>query len=230
MTQIIPTVNCIDLACVSHRFLELVKFLPKNGWAHLDIADARFTYNKTWSNPEELKKLFEAHPEFCFNIEVHLMAEEPEKHILGWLAAGAKRVIVHAEAILDQQFREPKMKPEAVVGEIFKQCGKFKAEVMLSTNPETKLDDIRELLESFNAFQVLAVTPGPSGQKFLPVALEKIQFLRQQFPNAKIEVDGGVNLETAKQAKEAGADILAVGSCIFDSSDPKNKYEELSKI
>lgn len=236
--KIASVINCMDLACVSHKFLDASKFLPKDGWIHIDVADARFTYNKSWGSPEELKKLLEthstssgqAHPEFHFNIEVHLMVEEPEEAVKKWIDLPIKRVIVHLEAIMDQRFRKKKMSPDHIIENTLKRCGSRGVEVMLATNPETKIEDAKEYLEYFSQHQVLAVRPGPAGQSFLPLAFEKIKFLREQFPNAIIEVDGGINLETARQCKEAGADILAVGSCIFDNSNPKSIYEELSKI
>ncbi len=228
--RIIPAINCLEMACVSHKFLEASKFLVEGDWVHIDVTDAKFTYNKTWGNPEELKKLLKAHPEFNFKIGVHLMVEEPEKVVGQWLEAGVKRAIVHLEAILDKKFRHPKVAPGKVIEDIFKQCSKFSAEVMISTNPETKLEKMESYLEQFAAFQVLAVHPGLAGQKFLPIVLGKVKFLRQHFPNAKIEVDGGINLETAKLAKEAGADILTAASFIFESSDPKEAYLELLHV
>jgi ribulose-phosphate 3-epimerase len=77
---------------------------------------------------------------------------------------------------------------------------------------------------------VLAVHPGLSGQKFLPVVLEKISFLRQELPDAKIEVDGGITSETARVALAAGANLLVSGSDIFGSPDPEGEYEKLRAI
>ncbi len=230
MVQVIPTINCMDFGCVAHKFLQLSSFLPREAWVHIDVADAKFTFNKTWSHPSELAKLLKAHAEFNFNIEVHLMIEEPEREVLEWLKIGSKRVIVHGETIWDNKFRKTKVNPEIVIKDIFKKSGEFGAEVMLATNPETRLEDFKDYLDEFNAFQVLSVRPGLSGQKFLTVALEKIRFLRAQFPNAKIEVDGGVNFETGKLAREAGADILAAGSYIFESGDPKGAFEKLEEL
>jgi len=228
--KIAPSINCPDFACVSHKFLDASQFFPKDTWLHIDVADARFTYNKSWGNPEELKKLLDKHPEFHFNIEVHLMVEEPEEVVKQWIDLPIKRVIVHLEAIKDQKYRKKKMSADHVIESILKRCVSRGIEVMLATNPETKLEDEKEYLEYFSQHQVLAVRPGPAGQKFLPMALEKIKFLREQFPNATIEVDGGINLETAKLCKRAGADILAAGSYTFESSDPGKAYRELSQI
>lgn len=215
---------------MSHKFIEASKFLMEGDWIHIDVTDAKFTYNKTWNNPEELKKLLKAHKEFNFKIGVHLMVEEPEKVMGKWLEAGVKRVIAHLEAILDKKYRHPAVAPEKIIEDIFKQSSKFGAEVMLSTNPETKLEKMETYLEGFAAFQVLAVNPGLAGQKFLPIVLEKVRFLRHHFPNAKIEVDGGVNLETARLVKEAGADILTAASYIFDNKNPKEAYSKLAQV
>ena len=77
---------------------------------------------------------------------------------------------------------------------------------------------------------MLAVQPGPVGQEFLPFVCEKIKFLREEFPDAIIEVDGGMNPETAGQVKEAGADTIVSASYIFNAVDPKKAYEELCTI
>jgi ribulose-phosphate 3-epimerase len=77
---------------------------------------------------------------------------------------------------------------------------------------------------------VLAVLPGAAGQKFLSEDLEKIMVLRQASPSAIIEVDGGMNPETARLVKTAGADTIVSASYIFGSGDPKKAYEELRKI
>ena len=72
--------------------------------------------------------------------------------------------------------------------------------------------------------------PGPAGQSFLLESIKKIKFLKEQFPNATIAVDGGINLETARLCKLAGADILVAGSYTFNSEDPRRAYEELAEV
>lgn len=228
--QTIPSINCSDFACVAHKFLEVKKFLPEEGWLHIDVADAKFTYNKSWGDPEGLRKLLENHPEFSFNVEVHLMVEEPELVVEDWFKVGVQRVIVHLETILDKRFRKGDKDPLDTINEILGLAKRYGAEVMLSTNPETRLENATEFLEKFNSFQVLAVRPGPAGQIFLPIAYEKVRFLRERFPDAKIEVDGGVNLETATLSKEAGADMVVVASYIYNSSNPRNAYTKLSVV
>ena len=79
-------------------------------------------------------------------------------------------------------------------------------------------------------FQVLAVDPGRAGQGFQPVVLEKIKLLRQKAPNAKIEVDGGINLKTAALVKGAGADIVVSASYILNSDNPAERYRQLQSL
>ena len=225
--ETIPTINCQDFSCISHKFLDASSFLRKNGWVHIDVSDARFTYGRTWGDPVELKKLLEAHPEFRFNTEVHLMVEEPEKQVRDWLESGVKRVIVHIEAILDTRFRKESSDPRKIIKEIFDEAARYGAQVVLASNTETPVGVMQPYLDGFHGFQVLAVRPGPSGQKFLPIVLEKIKFLRHTKPDAIIEVDGGINLEIGKLVKSAGANVLAAGSYIFENKNKKRAYETL---
>lgn len=177
------------------------------------MEDGVFTPNVTWGNLEEFSHLATELPMLRF--EVHLMVANPEEVMESWLKAGAERVIVHIEAMSD---------PHRIL-ETVKRTG---GEVMLAINPGTSTEMLAPYLNSFPAFQVLAVPPGPSGQKFDESVLEKIKFLREKAPNAIIEVDGGINPETAKLAKEAGANILVSGAYVMGSPDPKGAYEELS--
>jgi ribulose-phosphate 3-epimerase len=147
------------------------------------------------------------------------MVEEPEKAVGEWIKAGAKRLIVHVEA----------MTPETAA-QILKMSREHGIEVMLSSNPHTSKDVLEPYLKIFSSFQVLSVNPGYTGQPFLPTTLEKVKFLRHSSSSAKIEVDGGINRETAKLAKAAGANIVAAASYIFGVKEPKKAYEELKRI
>jgi ribulose-phosphate 3-epimerase len=101
---------------------------------------------------------------------------------------------------------------------------------MLSSKPESMEEDIAPYLKHFHLFQVLAVQPGPAGQVFLPFVCEKIRFLREESPDAIIEIDGGMNPETARLVKDVGADTIVSSSYIFNAVDPKKAYEELCAI
>jgi ribulose-phosphate 3-epimerase len=142
------------------------------------------------------------------------MVNHPEKVIEDWLKAGAKRIIVHAEAMIDESF-------------VLAKCKEYGAEVMLAANPETPAERLLKHKDDFKYFQLLGVKPGWAGQNFRPEVINKLKLLRKQAPDAIIEVDGGINPETARLVKEAGADIAVSASYIFGSNDSKSKFEEL---
>ena len=179
------------------------------------MEDGVFTSSVTWRHLEEFSFLTSELRMIRF--EVHLMVVNPERVMEGWLKNGAERAIVHLEAMSNPHL-------------ILETAKKVGGEVMLAINPGTSAEMLIPYINSFSAFQILAVSPGPSGQEFNESVLEKIKFLREGAPNAIIEVDGGINPETAKLAKEAGASILISTSYIMDNPDPKGAYEELSRI
>lgn len=214
--EIIPAINCPDFECVKKRLIEAAEFLLDGSWIQLDIADGKFTPHKTWNEPSELKELQTAdHRLSQMNLEVHLMMERPTEAMLGWILL-AKRIILHLEAVSPTDFL---MNPVD-----------RKFEIGLSISPETPVDKLLPRLSNIKFVQFLAVSPGRSGQKFNEGVTEKIKFLKKNYPAVKIEVDGGINLETAKLCKAAGADILVVATYIFESKDPKKAYEELRSV
>jgi ribulose-phosphate 3-epimerase len=222
--EIIPVINCHlgDDECV---FQKTKKIKEISNWAHLDVADGIFTFNKTWNNPKKWKEL-----SFNLNLEVHLMVENPEEVVEDWLKVGAKRIIFHWEAIkpiLNSNFEK---NPKEIISKIFDLCKKYGAEPMLSICMETNCDGVKDFLNDFKYVQVLAVYPGPSGQKFLWEAIPKIKYLKSIKPDIIIEVDGGINPEVLLKIKEAGADIAVSGSYIFNNSDYKKAFNDLVNI
>ncbi len=212
--EVIPVINCLDRRCVEERVAAAKRFLPPGHFLHVDVADGVFTFHRTWNDAGGWRAL-----DIPFPLEVHLMVERPEEWIAPWLAAGAKRFIVHAETV-----------DEDALKQIKKQCDASGAEVMLSSNPETPVEDLAPYLDSVSRFQILAVNPGLAGQKFLPLSLEKVKWLKEALPHAILEVDGGITPETAREAKSAGADIIVSASYIFGSKDPGQAYKELKEV
>jgi ribulose-phosphate 3-epimerase len=211
--EVIPVINCHhkDTECVRGRIKQAEKFAK---WVHLDVADGAFTYNRTWAEPEEWKKI-----SANLNLEAHLMVEHPEEEAKRWLAAGAKRIIVHVEALDESKLKN-----------IVREAREASAGVMLALNPETKFLELPEYFRNFPEYQVLAVHPGLAGQKFLPLVLKKIEELRRHVRSARIEVDGGVTPENAKLIKKEGADALASASFIWSSHEPHHNFKILSEI
>lgn len=204
--NIIPVINCSDFECVKKR-LQQIKEL-KCGWVHFDISDGKFAPTKTWNNPVEF---FGFPISKNLKLEVHLMVEKPEDYIDKWIAAGASRVFVHQEILFSKIFREN-------LGE---------CELGLALKPETPIEDLFPYLDTIRFVLLLAVSPGCSGQKFQRTVLEKIKKLKNYDKTLLIEIDGGINLETAKLVKSAGADIAASASYIFESGNIVKAFRQL---
>ncbi len=224
--QVIPSINAPDFASAKELIFKAAEFSPPGGgWVHIDVGDGVFTPNTTWGNPQEFKSLkFKS-----LNAEVHLMIESPDAVVLPWLAALSEgraspsetgreavksRIIVHVESVED---------PESLI-EI---CKAFGGELGLAISPDTDIKELNVYFNKVKFYQVLAVTPGLTGQEFNNSVLEKIKFLRKEVPSAIIEVDGGINPETALLVKKAGANIIVSASYIWNNEDPKKAYEEL---
>ena len=213
---VIPAINCSDYETALSRIKICDKILrPDYRWVHIDVVDGKFAPVVTWGNPEDLKKIHSQFPDLKF--EIHLMVEDHESVAEKWLNAGAKRLIIQAESSGDPEATRSSAESRGV-------------EAVLSGGPSVKAEDLAERGKNFKFVQVLAVNPGFAGQEFGAESEQKISLLRQALPNVKIELDGGVNSETAKLAKAAGADILISASYIFSAPDPKAAYDELRNL
>jgi ribulose-phosphate 3-epimerase len=220
MPEILPAINCHykDLESVAARCKEIGDIFTATKapapWAHFDVADAAFTFHKSWDDPELLGGLG-----LKFAFEAHLMVEDPHAAAGRWLAAGAGRVVVHLETV-----------PPEALAKIAAAAQAKGAGIALALNPETPAAAAVPYFPYVSRFLLLAVHPGLSGQRFLPVILDKISFLRREMPGATIEIDGGITPETARAAVSAGADALVSGSYVLDSADPAQAYAELGAI
>ncbi len=209
--HVIPAVNAADRS-EAERQLQIVSGFAH--WAHLDVVDGRFAPNVTWGSPEEFKKLKTENLKLdMLNFEIHLMVRNPEEAAAAWVKI-ADRIIVHVEAMEDRRA-------------ILKAAEGSGTEVMLAVEPKTPNAKLEPHLSSFKFFQVLAVPPGRAGQRFDPNAVDRIKFLRARAPDAIIEVDGGINPDTAGICRDAGAHIFVASSYILGSSDPGAAYQEL---
>ena len=211
--MVIPSINCPNFREAEKRIKQAESFLPTDGrWIHVDVSDGKFSDTVSGGSPEELKSL-----NTDLNIEVHLMVENPDRIIEDWLIAGVKRLIVHLQAMRDPRF-------------ILDICKRYGAEAMLSFDPTISEEEGLPYINDFHAFHILTVFPGPSGQEKQQGWTRKVEFLREKSPTAIIEVDGGVNLETAKKIKDAGADTVISSSYIWNSVNIKDAYQSLLKI
>ena len=177
-------------------------------WLHLDIMDGHFVPNLTFGPPvvAAIRKISK------LPLDVHLMVSNPAALVEQFAEAGANYLTVHVETEphlhrLVNRIRELGVKPAVTL------------------NPATSVDLLDEILSEVDMVLVLSVNPGFGGQKFIPASLDKIRRLRQKLKRLDrqvlIEVDGGVNQETAPQLIEAGVDVLVAGSAVFGSADMK---------
>ena len=230
--QIIPAINCVDFNCVKEK-LRKVKEIGAD-WAQIDIADGKFTLHKTWNNPKELSAVKGQLSDV--NLEIHLMVENPQDVVDDWIKTGAKRIIIHHEAIVSSAKTHPDNNEIDILNFILEKCevGNVNVELGLAINPETSAEELTPHLDKIRFIQILAVNPGLAGQQFKAETLDKIKFIKElndaYFDSIIIEVDGGINLEMAKLCKKAGADILAAASYIWNSENPKKSFEELNII
>lgn len=216
MAQVVP-------AIIAENFKELEeKIRSVEGlveWVQIDIMDGKFVVQKTFNRPLELVNL-----KTSLKLEAHLMIEHPWNFIQDWISAGARRILVHYEAV---GFR---LDAENVFENMIIQCHLTGCEFGIVLNPETPIDVLDPYMLKVDIIQVMGVKPGRAGQQFQDRDLLKIQSLREKYPGVKIEVDGGVNDETAPKILKAGADILVVGSYIWSASDKKKAIEDLKNI
>jgi ribulose-phosphate 3-epimerase len=211
--KVIPAINCENFECVSEKIILASQFAD---WVQIDVSDGKFSPALTWNNPEKLAEWLKEN-ESGLKIEVHLMVEDVLNEALRWLKAGANRVVVQSGIEFDYE-------------KLLAVCDEHGAEAMLSFSPQSAVGDNLSLASAFREFQVLAVSPGFAGQEFGDEAIMKIKSLRRVFPDAIIEVDGGINPATAKAVSLAGADIVVSASYIFESKNPREAFFELRAV
>ncbi len=176
---------------------------------HFDVMDGHFVPNISFGAP--VLKWVDSKG---LPIDAHLMISEPWKYYDDFVKAGATTLIVHAEACDDLRKRLEQIKEAGALPGV---CLK----------PGTPVSAIADVLDIVDQVLVMTVEPGFSGQKFMADMLSKVKELREMGYEGHISIDGGVNLETAEQCREAGGDILAAASAIFKADDRKTAVEGL---
>ncbi|RMG37913.1 MAG: ribulose-phosphate 3-epimerase [Planctomycetota bacterium] len=178
---------------------------------HLDVMDGMFVPNLSYG-PMVIERM-RVRTELAF--DAHLMIERPERYLRQFHDAGCDAITIHFEAT-----------PAAA--DALEQVRELGAVAGLAINPGTPIDAVADLLPRCDLVLVMSVEPGFGGQKFMPVALDKLRRLRELVAETTIlSVDGGIGPGNAAEVRAAGAEILVVGSAIFDAADYGQAIDDL---
>ena len=215
MIEIVPSILSADFA----RLAEDIARVERGGakMLHLDVMDGHFVPNLTIGPPvvESVRRATQLH------LDVHLMIENPERFVTGFVQAGANSVSVHYEAARHL---------DGVLG-LIRKAGAMAGVVL---NPSTPVSVLEEIVEVADYVLLMSVNPGFGGQKLIPYVLEKVRKLdtmrREKKLALPIEIDGGVHKENLAEVVRAGCDWIVTGSAIFHSADPEITLREMRDI
>ena len=214
MIELAPSILSADFAHLADQ----VRSAAEGGGTvvHVDVMDAHFVPNLTLG-PPLVKSLRQATD---LPLDCHLMIDNPDQFIPEFSAAGANWISVHQEICVHLNRTLHLIKSHGCLAGVV-------------INPATPVDTLSEVLDVTDYILVMSVNPGFGGQKFIPATVNKIRRLAdlkaQRGLGYRIEVDGGIDLNTIPDVVRAGAEILVAGNAVFGKGDPKVNAEKLLK-
>jgi len=213
--KLAPSILSADFA----RLGEQIRRAEAGGanYVHVDVMDGRFVPNLT-VGPLVVEA---ARSATSLPLDVHLMIEEPDRYVPDFVRAGASIVTVHQEACRHLQATL------ALIRSLGARAG-------VSLCPATPVSVLDEVTDDLDLVLIMTVNPGFGGQKLIPSTIRKVhrarQLLKETDSVAELEVDGGVNLETAPRLVAAGAEVLVAGSAVFGNGEIEQNLRELREV
>lgn len=213
MVKIAPSLLSADFS----KLAQEVKDIELQGAdvLHLDIMDGHYVPNLTFGAP--IVKSLRKHTKLPF--DVHLMVTNPEDYIKAFKDVGVQYITIHAEAATHAH-------------KLIQEIKSYGIKAGVALNPATPVSVLEDIAADVDMILIMSVNPGFGGQSFIPQALKKIEKARKLLDSvgnhkAIVEVDGGVNPNTAPKVREAGANLLVAGSAVFGAEDRKAMIELL---
>jgi ribulose-phosphate 3-epimerase len=207
--RVAPSILAADFGRLREQVREVVEAGAEV--IHIDIMDGHFVPTLSMG-----PKAVEALRDFDVLLDIHLMVERPERHVAEFARAGASTIIVHVEATPHVHYAVQAVREAG--------CN---AGVALT--PSTPVEALSEIRGDVWSVLCMTVNPGWGGQAFIPASLHKIARLRALIgPDVELEVDGGIDVQTAGPCAEAGASLFVAGTSVFGNPDPRQAFHEVA--
>ena len=214
MIKVSPSILAADFA---HLMRDIQKVEGSAAMLHIDVMDGHFVPNISIGIPvvESINQNTDLF------LDIHLMIERPQDYVEAFVKAGGDLICFHLEADCD-----PK--------EVIETIHSFGKKAAVALKPGTPAAAVKPYIKDLDMVLVMTVEPGFGGQSFLPQMMEKVSAVRSYAeelnPSMDIQVDGGINEQTAKTAVQAGANVLVAGSFVFRSEDPEECVRKLNRL
>lgn len=200
--KLAPSILSADFARLAEQVAEATR--AGADYIHIDVMDGHFVPNISIGIPI----VASLHPQTNLPLDVHLMIQHPEQYVSQFADSGADIITVHVEAC-------------SSLHRLIHSIKELNVKAGIALNPATTLTSIEEILPYLDLVLIMSVEPGYGGQSFIQSSLDKISRLRKMLDNkklnAELEVDGGITIDNAPGIVKAGANVLAIGSSIFNA-------------